>query len=47
MQGHENLFAKAGERLVSGVIDHFLNDVEGVFGTGIHAGTLAHRLKSL
>jgi hypothetical protein len=33
-----DLLAEAGQRLVGGVVDHFLDDVQRVVGAGVHAG---------
>ena len=39
--------AKSSQRLVGGVIEHFLNDVEGILGTGVHPRSLANGLEAL
>ena len=47
VHGDLDLPAESRERLVGRVIDDFLHDMQGIFGTGIHTGALAHRLESL
>jgi hypothetical protein len=47
VEGHADVLAVAAQRLVGGVVDHFLDDVQRVFGPGIHARTLLHGFESL
>ncbi|AIJ45440.1 putative transcriptional regulators [Comamonas testosteroni TK102] len=47
MYGELDFLAIAGKRLVGRVVDHLLQDVQGVVGARIHAGTLFDRLKTL
>jgi len=47
VQGDVDLLREAGQRLVGGVVDDFLDDVRRAVGAGVHAGALAHRLQSL
>src|SRR5471032_916353 len=42
-----DLLAVAAERLVGGVVDDFLNDVQRIFSAGVHAGPLLDRLETL
>ncbi|MCY1369662.1 hypothetical protein D9M69_567140 [compost metagenome] len=42
-----DLLAVAGQCLVCGVINDLLHDVQGVFGSGVHARALAHGLQPL
>ena len=46
VQGDFDLFAVSGERLVCGVVQHFLNDMQRVVSTGVHAGALFDRLEA-
>ena len=47
VQGEFDFFAESGQSLVGGVVDHLLQDVQGVVGTGVHAGTLLDGLQAL
>jgi len=47
VQGQAQAAAKTGQRLVGGVVDHLLHDVQRVVGAGVHARALAHRLQTL
>jgi hypothetical protein len=42
-----DVLAVAAERLVGGVVDHFLDDVQRVFGAGVHARTLLDGFQAL
>ncbi len=42
-----DVLAIATQRLIGGVVDHFLDDVERIFRAGVHARTLFHRFESL
>ncbi len=44
---HMQVLGKAGQRLVGGVVDDFLDDVGGRVGAGVHPGPLAHGFQSL
>jgi hypothetical protein len=44
---HGDVLAVAAQRLVGGVVDHFLDDVQRVFGAGVHARTLLDGFQSL
>src|SRR5690606_32489764 len=46
MQGDDHGAAKAGQGFVSGVVDHLLDDVQRVLGTGVHARALPDRLEA-
>jgi len=39
-----DLLAESRERLIRRVVDDFLHDMQGIFGTGVHTGALTHRL---
>ena len=41
-----DFFAVPGQRLVCGVVQHFLNDMQRVVSTGVHAGALFDRLQT-
>ena len=45
IQGHHDLLAIAAQGFVGGVVDHFLDDVQRVFGARVHAGPLLDRLQ--
>ncbi len=47
VQGDLDLFAVAGQRFVGGVVQHFLDDVQGVVGAGVHARPLLNGLQAL
>ena len=47
MQGDTNLAAMTGQCFVSGVVQHLLDDMQGIVGTGVHARALPHRLQAL
>ena len=47
MQGDLELLAIACESFIGRVVQHFLDDVQGVIGTRIHARTLLDRLQAL
>jgi len=47
MHQHMDVLGKAGQRLVGGVVDHLLDDVQGVVGAGVHARPLLDGLESL
>ncbi|MEN9467405.1 MAG: hypothetical protein RL081_1406 [Pseudomonadota bacterium] len=47
VQGHLDFFAMAGQRLISGVVQHFLNHVQRVVGAGVHARALLDGLQAL
>jgi hypothetical protein len=47
VQGDGDALAEAGQRLVGGVVDHLLHDVQGVVGAGVHARALLDRLQAL
>jgi len=47
VQRHTDLLAEAGQRLVGGVVDHFLDDVQRVVGAGVHARALLDGLQAL
>jgi hypothetical protein len=42
-----DFLAVAGQRLVGGVVQHFLDDVQRVVGAGVHARTLLDGLQAL
>ena len=42
VENHGDAFAEAAQRLVSRVIDGFLNDVQRMVGPGVHAGPVAN-----
>ena len=44
---HGNALAKPRQRLVGRVVDHLLDDVQGVVGPGVHARTLLDGLQAL
>jgi hypothetical protein len=46
MHAHCKGFGVTGQRLVSGVVDHFLDDVRRRVGAGVHARPRAHRLQA-
>ena len=46
MQSHHDLLTKAAQSLIGCVIQHFLDDVEGVIRPGIHSRALTDGLKS-
>ena len=43
---HIDMFAVAAECFIRSVIDNFLNDMEWILGTGVHARPLFDRLKA-
>ncbi len=43
---HKNVFGKARQCFIAGVIHDFGDDVVGRFEIGVHAGALAHRIKT-
>ena len=43
---HVDVLAVAAQRLVRGVVDHFLDDVQRILGAGVHARTLLDGLQS-
>jgi hypothetical protein len=45
--GHGNLFRKSGQRLVSSVVDDFLDDVGWAGRPGVHPGTFLDGFKVL
>ncbi len=47
VQRDRDLLAVAAERLVGRVVDDFLDDVQRILGTGVHAGPLLDRLETL
>jgi hypothetical protein len=47
VQGDADLLAEAGHGLIGGVVDDFLDDVERVFGAGVHPRSLFDRLEAL
>ena len=47
VDGHADTVAVPAERLVGGVVDHFLDDVQRIFGAGVHARALFDRFESL
>jgi len=47
MDGHQDALGEAGNGFVGRVVDDFLDDVQGIFGPGVHARALLHRLQSL
>jgi hypothetical protein len=47
VQGDGDLAAEAGHRLVGGVVDDFLDDVQRVLGAGVHARPLLDGLEAL
>ena len=47
VQRYGNQLAEAAQRLVGGVVDHFLHDVQGVVGARIHARPLLDRFQAL
>ena len=46
VQLHGDFFAVSGQRFVGGVVDHLLDDVQGVVGAGVHARALLDRLQA-
>ena len=44
-QGNTDLFAKPRQSLIGGVVDHLLDDVQGVVGPGVHARALLDGLQ--
>src|SRR5690606_40170842 len=42
-----DLGAETGQRLVSRIVDDFLQDMQGIVGAGVHPGPLAHGLQPL
>gem|GEM_PF-4006161 len=47
MQGDADSPAMAAERLVGGVVDHFLDDVQRAIGARVHSRPMAYGLKAL
>ena len=47
VQSHLDLFAVPGQGFVGRVVEHLLQDVQGVVGAGVHARPLLDRLKAL
>ncbi len=47
IQGDQDILAKSAERFVRGVVNHFLNDMQRIFGAGVHARALLDRLQAL
>ncbi len=47
VQGHRDAFAEAAQRLVGGVVDRLLDDVQRAIDARVHPGTMAHRLQPL
>ena len=47
MQDDFDFFAVTRQRLVGGVVQHFLDDVQGVVGAGVHARALLDGLQAL
>jgi hypothetical protein len=47
VQRDRDLPAVAAEGLVRRVVDNFLNDVQRIFGAGVHPGPLLDRLQAL
>ena len=47
VQRDRDLPAVAAEGFVRRVVDDFLNDVQRIFGAGVHAGSLLDRLQAL
>ena len=45
VQGDADFFAVTSQRLVSRVVQHFLDDVQRVVGAGVHARALFDRLE--
>ena len=46
VQGDDDLAGVAGQCFVDAVVDNFLRQMVGAGGVGVHARTLAHRLKA-
>jgi hypothetical protein len=44
---HNDASGVSPERLIGGVIDHLLHNVQGTVGTGVHAWSLPHGLETL
>jgi hypothetical protein len=47
VQDDPDALAVAGQRLVGGVVQHLLHDVQGVVGAGVHARPLLDGLEAL
>mmetsp|Transcript_81331 Transcript_81331/g.225986 ORF Transcript_81331/g.225986 Transcript_81331/m.225986 type:complete len:550 (-) Transcript_81331:503-2152(-) len=47
MQGQVDALAETGQGLIGGVVDHLLDDVQRVVGTGVHARPLLDGLQAL
>ncbi len=45
-QGDANAFGVSGQRLVHGVVHHFLDQVVGTAGVGVHTRAFTHRLQA-
>ncbi|UWN50673.1 hypothetical protein ASALC70_02895 [Alcanivorax sp. ALC70] len=45
-QGHADALGVAGQGLVHGVVDHFLDQMVGTAGVGVHARAFAHRFQA-
>ena len=45
-QGDADARCMAGQRLVDAVVDHFLNELVGARGIGVHARSLAYRVEA-
>ena len=46
VQLHRDFFAVPCQRFICGVVDHLLDDVQGVVGAGVHARALLDRLQA-
>ena len=46
MDFHRDGVGKTAERFVGGVINHFLTNMGGAFGAGVHARTFFYRLQA-
>jgi len=47
MDGDQDALGETGNGFVRRVVDDFLDDVQGIFGPGVHARTLLHRFQAL
>ena len=47
MQHHTYFFAMSGKRLIGGVVEHLLDDMQRVVSAGVHARALLDRLQPL
>ena len=46
VQGDEDIFAMTTEGFIGGIVNDLLNDMQWIFGTGIHAGPLPDGFES-